>query len=114
MTAPSSLLHGTRRDLWLRRGAPSRSHAPGALSSIQLSELGVAAARETFLTATVPFAAAWTGLFGEMIADCRVLRWRENGPGVGRDARIAYSGLLGRYMARAYLDRACERNGLLT
>ena len=103
MTAPPSLLHRTRRELWLRRGTPSRSNAPGALSSIRLSELGVAAARETFLTTTVPFAAAWTGLFAEMIADCHAMRWRGNGPGVGRDARIAYSGLLGRYMARAYL-----------
>ena len=56
-----------------------------------------------FLTTTVPFAAAWTGLFAEMIADCHAMRWRGNGPGVGRDARIAYSGLLGRYIARAYL-----------
>ena len=103
VTAPPSLLHRTRRELWLRRGTPSRSNAPGALSSIRLSELGVAAARETFLTTTVPFAAAWTGLFAEMIADCHAMRWRGNGPGVGRDARIAYSGLLGRYMARAYL-----------
>ncbi len=31
------------------------------------------------------------------------LRWFGNGPGIGRDARIAYSSLLGRYMARAYL-----------
>jgi len=38
-----------------------------------------------------------------MIAAGHDLRWRENGPGVGRDARIAYSGLFGRYMARAYL-----------
>ena len=87
-------------------GALSRSDAPGVLSSVRLPEFGVAAARETFLTTTVPFAAAWTDLFGEMIADCRVLRWRGNGPGVSRDARIAYSGLLGRFMARAYLMSA--------
>ena len=31
------------------------------------------------------------------------LRWYGNGPGYGRDARIAYSSLLGRYFARAYL-----------
>ena len=103
VTAPPSTPRATSRELWLRCGTPSSSHAPGAHISIQLPELGVAAARETFATATVPFAAAWTGLFREMIADCRDLRWRENGPGVGRDARIAYSGLLGRYMARAYL-----------
>ena len=50
-----------------------------------------------------PFAAAWTDLFQSMIAVSQKLRWRENGPGLGRDARIAYSSLLGRYMARAYL-----------
>ena len=91
------------RELWLRRGTPSRPDAPGTFTSIRLVELGVAAARETFLTATVPFAAAWTNLFREMLADSHRLQWLGNGPGVGRDARIAYSGLLGRYMARAYL-----------
>ena len=103
MTAPPLPPPILRRELWIRRGTPSGSHAPGTLSSIQLSDLGVAATRETFVTATIPFAAAWTNLFQEMLADCRVLRWRENGPGIGRDARIAYSSLLGRYMARAYL-----------
>lgn len=34
------------------------------------------------------------------------LRWRHNGPGIGRDARLAYSSLLGRYMARAYLTES--------
>ena len=105
VTAPPSLLHRTRRELWLRRGTPSRSNAPGALSSIRLSELGVAAARETFLTTTVPFAAAWTGLFAEMIADCHAMRWRGNGPGVGRYARIAYSGLLGRYRGHSSIGQ---------
>ena len=38
-----------------------------------------------------------------MLAPSDELRWRENGPGTGRDARVAYSSLLGRYVARAYL-----------
>ena len=38
-----------------------------------------------------------------MIANGTDLRWIGKGPGVGRDARIAYSSLMGRYMARAYL-----------
>ena len=38
-----------------------------------------------------------------MIHPSPELRWQENGPGVGRDARIAYSSPFGRYMARAYL-----------
>ena len=92
-----------RREFWFRRGTPTSSNTRGTTSSILLPELGVAAARETLVTAALPFAAAWTGLFRELIADGQELRWRENGPGIGRDARIAYSGLFGRFMARAYL-----------
>ena len=54
-------------------------------------------------------AAIWTDLFESMIAPGDDLRWARKGPGIGRDARIAYSGLLGRYMARAYLT---EREGV--
>ena len=36
-----------------------------------------------------------------LVEDCG-LRWAGGGPGVGRDAPIAYSSLLGRCMARAY------------
>ena len=93
----------TSRNLWLRRGTPSQPHTDGSGWDLQLSQLGVAAARETLVTATVPFATAWTDLFQEMITNYSELRWRENGPGIGRDARIAYSSLLGRFMARAYL-----------
>ena len=103
MTSPSPVQSVTPRDVWLRRGTPSDTHAPGHWHPISLSELGNAAARETFTTATQAFAAAWTGLFQEMLAAGHDLRWREHGPGVGRDARIAYSSLFGRYMARAYL-----------
>ena len=45
----------------------------------------------------------WTSLFADMLCPGSKLRWIDNGPGVGRDARIAYSSLLGRYVARAYL-----------
>ena len=103
MTSPSPVQSATQRDVWLRRGTPSNPHAAGHRHSISLSELGNAAARETFTTATLPFAAAWTNLFQDMLAAGPHLRWRENGPGVGRDARIAYSSLFGRYIARAYL-----------
>ena len=48
-------------------------------------------------------AAIWVDLFKSMIMPGRDLRWSGEGPGIGRDARIAYSSLLGRYMARAYL-----------
>ena len=93
----------TIRRLWLRRGTPSQPHPHRLSWDLQLSQLGVAAARETLVTATVPFAAVWTDLFRGMVTDWPELQWRENGPGIGRDARIAYSSLLGRFMARAYL-----------
>ena len=38
-----------------------------------------------------------------LVPTCSRLCWRGNGLGIGRDARSAYSGLLGRYMARAHL-----------
>ena len=47
--------------------------------------------------------AIWTSLFADMLCPGSELRWVDDGPGVGRDARIAYSSLLGRYVARAYL-----------
>lgn len=74
----------------------------GRNHKVELTDLGNAAARETFVTAT-PHLAIWTRLFRGMIANGRDLRWIGKGLGVGRDARIAYSSLMGRYMARAYL-----------
>ena len=68
-----------------------------------MSVIGNAAARETLVTATPHMAAIWTDLFQSLIVPGSELRWRGAGPGVGRDARIAYSSLLGRYLARAYL-----------
>ncbi len=93
----------TSRRIWLRRSVPSAPNRPGAWQDLKLSVIGNAAARETFVTATSHMAAMWTDLFRSMIAQGPELRWRGNGPGIGRDARIAFSGLFGRYMARAYL-----------
>ena len=59
------------------------------------------------VTATPQMAGIWTDLFRSMMTAHRELRWREDGPGIGRDARIAFSGLLGRYLARAHLV-GCE------
>ena len=70
---------------------------------LALAVIGNAAARETFVTATPHMAAIWTDLFQSMITPDPKLQWRGDGPGIGRDVRIAYSSLLGRYMARAYL-----------
>lgn len=92
------------RLIWLRRGSPSNPVAIGKPHSFKLSAIGNAAARETLVTATYHMAAIWTDLFHSLMApNSRHLCWCEDGPGIGRDARIAYSGLLGRYMARAYL-----------
>ena len=52
-------------------------------------------------------AAMWTDLLDSLLAPPPEpkLRWAGKGPGIGRDARIAYSGLLGRFVARAHLVR---------
>ena len=89
--------------IWLRRSDPFTPSPAGAWSDLQLSALGNAAARETFATATPHMATIWTDLFQSIISPGSELRWSGDGPGIGRDARIAYSSLLGRYMARAYL-----------
>lgn len=93
----------TNRSIWLRRYDPSNPNLSGEQYDPALSVIGNAAARETLVTATSHMAAIWTDLFQSLIAPGSELRWRGAGPGVGRDARIAYSSLLGRYLARAYL-----------
>ena len=55
------------------------------------------------MTATPHMASIWTDLFQSILAPGHQLRWKDDGPGLGRDAKSAYSSLLGRYMARAYL-----------
>ena len=70
---------------------------------MSVQAVGVAAARETLVTATDPMATLWAGLFHDILTAGRELRWLGDGPGIGRDARIAYSSLLGRYLARSYL-----------
>ena len=92
------------RSIWLRQGNASNPGAPGKKHCMMLSALGNAAARETLVTATPHMAGMWTDLFDSLLVPtCSRLCWRGNGPGIGRDARSAYSGLLGRYMARAHL-----------
>ena len=92
------------RQVWLRRSTSPHFTAHGSWYDLSLSEIGNAAARETLATATHHFAAIWVNLFEKMLVPREsLLRWLGKGPGVGRDARIAYSGLIGRYVARAYL-----------
>ena len=99
------------RSVWLRRGKISDPdfYAPGKDSDFELTAIGISAARETLLTAAPHMAAIWTDLFHSILDPTPKLRWLGEGPGVGRDARIAYSSLLGRYLARAYLT---EHEGL--
>ncbi|MGR3321399.1 MAG: hypothetical protein ACU0DK_05670 [Pseudooceanicola sp.] len=104
MPIPKRTISTTARSIWLRRIDPSVTPpAAGLWRNIDLPALGHAAARETFMTATPHMASIWTDLFQSILAPGLQLCWREDGPGIGRDAKSAYSSLLGRYMARAYL-----------
>ena len=91
------------RSVWLRRCSNALPDPPGQCFALSLSDIGAAAARETLLIRTPHMAAFWTDLFRSMLGPPPELRWAGHGPGVGRDAKTAYSGLLGRYLARAYL-----------
>ena len=99
--------HGLKRTpvhrVWLRQGGLTNPWPHGSCHGVRLTEVGIAAARETLVTATPHMAAIWTDQFESMVVPACDLQWADNGPGIGRDARIAYSSLLGRYMARAYL-----------
>lgn len=55
------------------------------------------------MTATPHIVSIWTDLFQSIVSSGKQLRWRGDGPGIGRDAKTAYSSLLGRFLARAYL-----------
>ena len=94
----------TSRSVWLRRIDPTATPpSAAAWRGLALTAIGNAAARETFITATPHMASIWTDLFQSILAPGPQLLWRDDGPGLGRDAKSAYSSLLGRYMARAYL-----------
>lgn len=94
----------TSRSVWLRRIDPTATPpSAAAWQNLALTAIGNAAARETFMTATPHMASIWTDLFHSILVPSQQLRWKDDGPGIGRDAKSAYSSLLGRYMARAYL-----------
>lgn len=103
MTVHSRTGRNRTYGVWLRRGDPSNPRTHALPHMVQLTQIGIAAARETLTTAAPHMAAIWTDLFESMLLPDCDLRWSGDGPGIGRDARIAYSGLLGRYMARAYV-----------
>lgn len=91
------------RNTWLRCFTSANPLGHGSVHGHSLYGIGNAAARETLVTATSHMSAFWTSLFDDLLRPGPDLRWLEDGPGLGRDARIAYSSLLGRYLARAYL-----------
>ena len=91
------------RKIWLRRSISDNPCVKGKWKSQSLHALGIAAAHETFTTNTQSIAGFWANLFQSYLAPSKELRWLDNGPGIGRDAKVAYSGLFGRYMARAHL-----------
>ena len=92
----------TVRSTWLRRFSAANPLGIGATQAHLLYAIGSAAARETLVTATHHMSAIWSTLFQDLLCPGPELRWLDDGPGFGRDARTAYSGLLGRYLARAY------------
>ncbi|MYG03511.1 MAG: hypothetical protein F4173_14920 [Acidobacteriia bacterium] len=110
--ARQAILNGSRhRQVWLRAGTRSTA-IPGTPHDLPLLAVGIAAARETLLTATPHMASIWTDLLASFLLEGESkLLWRDDGPGIGRDVRIAYSSLLGRYLARAYLT---EEQGVQT
>ena len=91
------------RETWLRRFSSADPNGSGRWHRHRLYAIGNAAARETLVSGTHHMSAIWTSLFADLLCAGTELRWVDDGPGQGRDARIAYSSLLGRYVARAYL-----------
>lgn len=92
------------RSIFLRELSPTSPSTTGRFENLPMLAFGHAAARETLVTATPHMASLWSQLFEGLLATGPQLRWLGNGPGIGRDARIAYSSLLGRYLARAVLE----------
>ena len=102
-TPPTTTPTPIAKWLWLRELNWANKTETGAWADVEMTSMGVAAARETLVTASSQLAGMWTGLFESMLANNTELRWQGKGPGTGRDARIAYSSMFGRYLARAFL-----------
>ena len=94
-----------KRKIWLRKGSPANLNSVGSWKRLLLSKVGFSAARETLHIGTQQMAPMWMDLFQSMLVQgkCR-LKWKNDGPGIGRDAKGAYSNLLGRFFARTYLE----------
>lgn len=90
------------RKVNLRRQGPSGPRTSSVLD-VDLTHVALAAAKETLLTGIN--VTPWVNLFDELLSPGAThLIWRNNGPGNGRELRRAYSNILGRFFARAYLE----------
>ena len=89
---------------WTRLRKVDRNGSTGVSGEwpISLSRAALCAAEETIQGS--PFASAWLRLFQDHLSTCEpsMLRWRGN-LGSSSEVRRAYSGLYGRYFARALL-----------
>jgi len=54
---------------------------------------------------TAPRTNPFAGVFDELLASGQKLVWKGEGPGRGVEMRRAFSGIFGRFFARAYLQR---------
>lgn len=94
--------HMSTRTVWLRREYASGQYWSGD-RPIDLLELARSAALETLQSGLG--ARSWTNLFSDLLVpSLPKLIWQERGLGVGRELRRSYSNILGRFLARCYLE----------
>lgn len=104
MNRPSPSFHAAGRLVWLCQVLSANPCVNGCWKGLSPLDLGHAGVRETFTMAAQPFAGVWATHFRSILAPSGpMMELRDDGPGVGRDARVAYLSLLGYYLARANL-----------
>jgi len=81
---------------------PSRSTPDPATLDIDLVELSLAAAKETLQTRM--HVDGWLSLFSNTLSSSSKLIWRDDGLGQGRELKRSFSNILGRFIARHYLE----------
>jgi hypothetical protein len=90
---------------WVNAVRPDLPGKPESTLKVELADLAEAGAAETLMTPLL--GSAWLRLFSDALIDHEHnwMIWAENGLGVGKELRRAFSAILGRFMARAYLER---------
>jgi hypothetical protein len=84
---------------------PHLRTAMGApLTDMQFDIDQVAACAWSEILQSAPGAQALAGLFEGLLEPGSNLLWQANGPGRGTEMRRAFSGMFGRFFARAYLQ----------